>query len=169
MVNLYTVEYKWDKQATAVAGLGFAVGGLVLTIAFPLMPESENIFLLPWILLLFLVSICCLTAERAVKLDLRARKLFENTGVVLLSRSREYRFSDFEGVQICRYMTGSFDDHGPDTFYYVKLIGRKNVSIPRPSGDIEGTCRKGREIAELMGLPLISQPMDSLEKGLGYR
>jgi len=156
---MHNLEYSLDRQATIIFGIGFAsIGALVLVIGVLIMPNGEPGFFLPWVLLLFFMSIIFFTAKSVVRINPNTKRLMKTTGAFCLFRSRLYNFSGFHEIQVRRFIIGVVDDQNPTSLYYIRLVGEKDLAIPGTSCGLGEAFRKAQEITSLTGLPISIRP-----------
>jgi hypothetical protein len=154
------LEFKSDKMPRArSAAIVVPLIGSFLVLYLLLTPTQATPFLLPIIVLLFLLPSILLHAESILEIDLKERKLNRKVRIFSWTASKPYCFSDFYSISIRKSTTpvGSFIEHAY-TSYYIELIGQKQICIPGESADLHAITGKAEELARLLGLSIVSRP-----------
>jgi hypothetical protein len=133
--------------------------GLLLVLYLLLTPTQATPFLLPIIVLLFLLSIIFLNAESMLEINLKERRVNRKVRIFSWTASKSYGFSDFYSILIrkSRSPGGAFIEHAY-TIYYIELVGQNKICVPGESTDFHDIIGKAKELARLLSLPIVLSP-----------
>ena len=152
------MEFRSNKLICIAAGLitGFiGVFNLMLFVTFS--DQGASLFLGVLGVVFIIISIAAFTFRKTVRIDKEAVLVERAIGAFFWKQVQLIPIKDFNGIGIT---TGSRSNKysRPTTIYLIQLLGRKNVSIPGSSPDLDTVLSTARQISGFVNLPIDEKP-----------
>lgn len=147
--NLATVEFRSNRLVAIAVGLIAAVMGAFQCFLAWAFPEAPG-FLVVTGPATLLVALTSFTYRRHVRLD--PRQAVDTTELLIFRSGTRYAIAEFSSVGLTS--AGSSQPvAGVRITYYVDLLGRRRLRLPRASETIEEARRRGAQVAAYLNLP----------------
>ena len=152
------MEFRSNKLICIAAGVitGFiGVFNLMLYVTFSDQGAPSFLGVLGGIFII--ISITAFTFRKIVRIEKEGVLVERAIGAFFWKKVQLIPVGDFNGIGIT---TGSRSTtySGPTTIYFVQLLGRKNISIPGSSPDLDTVLSTARQISGFMNLPIDETP-----------
>jgi hypothetical protein len=151
------IEFRSNKLIGIATGLVIGIIGSFMLLFLMFADEGVPFYLGPLGIIFIILSIAAFTFRKVVRID-KERILVERAiKAFFWKKIQLFPIKDFDGVGIT---TGSRSSKysGPKIVYFVQLLGRKNVSIPGSSTNLDRVLSRAKQIAGFVHLPIDETP-----------
>lgn len=154
------MEFTSNKLVGIAVGLVTGIIGifsLFLFLAFVNQNKNTPLFLGLVGIVFIIISPAAFTFRKLVKIDKERIHVERVIKAFFWNKKQSFPVEDLDGVSIT---TGSSSNKysGPKIIYFVQLLGRKNVSIPGSSQNLDTVLSKARQISGFLNLPIDETP-----------